>query len=331
MRLSPHYLAYFNELAGGPAGGWRYLADSNTDWGQAYKDLAHFQQEQDLGPVRLSAFIFYDPAIYGVEYEPLTPMRGDTPAVFPSRFNPPPGDYVISATTLDGIPLADPEMYDWFRQREPDARIAHVLFYYHVPPREPASTWLAQCTTPVPPLSPQVAAEGFGRDDLRLAYFDCTQAWLYPNGGQSPGWYAFFRGAETEGDFVQAHRELAQTIYEQRVPRKVPSFAIDEWSLEASRHLMDNVRSGPVIVAPSDWAPERAERDGKVVAPPLSLSGPLAFLGYRLDADTAVPGETLTLQTYWSIVDAPDYPLSLMAHLLNKEGQPVAVSDGLGV
>jgi hypothetical protein len=330
-RLSPHYLAFFNELAGGPDGGWRYLADSNTDWGQAYKDLARFQQEHGLGPVRLSAFIFYDPAIYGVDYEPLTPMRGDTPAVFPSRFNPPPGDYVISATTLDGIPMADPEMYDWFRKHEPDARIAHVMFYYHVSPQEPAATWLAQCTVPVAPLSPQVAAEGFGRDDLRLAYFDCTLAWLYPDGGRSPGWYAFYRGAETEGDFVQVHRDLARTTYEQRTPREVPCFSVDRWSPAASVHVMDSVRSGPVTIAPSDWTPARVESDGEVVPPPLSLSGPLTFLGYRSEANTAKPGETLTVWTYWSVAGAPDDPLSLMGHLLNSAGQPVAVSDGLGV
>ncbi len=32
--VHPHYLAYFNELAGGPANGWRWLIDSNLDWGQ---------------------------------------------------------------------------------------------------------------------------------------------------------------------------------------------------------------------------------------------------------------------------------------------------------
>jgi 4-amino-4-deoxy-L-arabinose transferase-like glycosyltransferase len=30
----PHYIPYFNELAGGPANGWRWLIDSNLDWGQ---------------------------------------------------------------------------------------------------------------------------------------------------------------------------------------------------------------------------------------------------------------------------------------------------------
>ncbi len=32
--IHPHYLAYFNELAGGPANGGRWLIDSNLDWGQ---------------------------------------------------------------------------------------------------------------------------------------------------------------------------------------------------------------------------------------------------------------------------------------------------------
>jgi 4-amino-4-deoxy-L-arabinose transferase-like glycosyltransferase len=32
--IHPHYLAYFNEIAGGPDQGWRWLIDSNLDWGQ---------------------------------------------------------------------------------------------------------------------------------------------------------------------------------------------------------------------------------------------------------------------------------------------------------
>ena len=37
--IHPHYLAYFNELAGGPSRGYRLLADSNLDWGQDLKGL----------------------------------------------------------------------------------------------------------------------------------------------------------------------------------------------------------------------------------------------------------------------------------------------------
>ena len=132
LSRTPDLIAFFNVAGGGADQGWRYLADSNTDWGQGYKALARFQKAQGTGPVKLAAFIFYDPALYGVRYTPLPPLGGDTPALFPSRFAPQPGAYVISATPLDGIPTADPEMYDWFRWREPDARVAGALFYYDV-------------------------------------------------------------------------------------------------------------------------------------------------------------------------------------------------------
>ncbi|MFA5778744.1 MAG: glycosyltransferase family 39 protein [Elusimicrobiota bacterium] len=32
--IHPHYIAYFNQLIGGPKNGYKYLADSNIDWGQ---------------------------------------------------------------------------------------------------------------------------------------------------------------------------------------------------------------------------------------------------------------------------------------------------------
>ena len=34
LAIHPHYLAYFNEIAGGPRGGSRWPIDSNLDWGQ---------------------------------------------------------------------------------------------------------------------------------------------------------------------------------------------------------------------------------------------------------------------------------------------------------
>ena len=34
VRIGPHYLAYFNAVAGGPASGYRHLVDSSLDWGQ---------------------------------------------------------------------------------------------------------------------------------------------------------------------------------------------------------------------------------------------------------------------------------------------------------
>lgn len=38
-RVRPHYLTYFNTLAGGPTQGHRYFVDSSLDWGQGLPDL----------------------------------------------------------------------------------------------------------------------------------------------------------------------------------------------------------------------------------------------------------------------------------------------------
>ncbi len=35
----PNYLAYFNETVGGPKNGYKYVTDSNVDWGQDLKRL----------------------------------------------------------------------------------------------------------------------------------------------------------------------------------------------------------------------------------------------------------------------------------------------------
>lgn len=311
LRIAPHYLAYFNELAGGTDNGWRFLAGSNTDWGQGYKDLARFQREHELEEVYLSAFLpTYDPAIYGVVYKPLTPMWGTTPPIFPSRFSPPPGDYVISATTLDGIPLVDPEMYDWFRKREPDARIAHVLFYYRVPHPDPPPEWVAQCAAPLAPLTPEAIAEGFGRDDLRLAEWDCTQAWLYPGGGRHAGWYVLPRDPALETAFTQTHLRLSRLSYEQKRRGALPPFQIYEW--EARTSVLDSV----VLRTP----------EGN--SAPLFMDGPLAFWGARVYYKT----DSLEVETWWQVTEGPiTRPLSIIGHLLNGASEMVSQNDGLGV
>src|SRR5262249_48053724 len=52
--IYPHFLAYFNEIAGGPSGGYRWLVDSNLDWGQDLKGLARYQQQHSEEPLFLS-------------------------------------------------------------------------------------------------------------------------------------------------------------------------------------------------------------------------------------------------------------------------------------
>jgi hypothetical protein len=63
---TPGYLSYFNVLAGGARGGWRYLLDSNLDWGQDLKRLASWQRAHGGVPLDLAYFGTADPQAYGI-------------------------------------------------------------------------------------------------------------------------------------------------------------------------------------------------------------------------------------------------------------------------
>lgn len=131
-RIYPDYLAYFNELGGGPEGGRRVLIDSNLDWGQDLIQLKRYLQGRGNPKIRLGYFGRVDPQIYGIQYEPLTNQ-------------PETGLVVLSVTFLHGRPylypspeplrayrLASANYFAWLRDYEPVARIGHTLFVYEI-------------------------------------------------------------------------------------------------------------------------------------------------------------------------------------------------------
>src|SRR5262245_46603287 len=69
LRVHPHYLAYFNELAGGPENGYKYLVDSSLDWGQDLKGLKLFLDRAAIPSIKLSYFGTADPQYYGIPGE----------------------------------------------------------------------------------------------------------------------------------------------------------------------------------------------------------------------------------------------------------------------
>jgi 4-amino-4-deoxy-L-arabinose transferase-like glycosyltransferase len=64
LRVHPSYLAYFNELAGGPDGGWRYVVDSNIDWGQDLNRLTQYVDKNGISAIHLDYFGAAEPAVY---------------------------------------------------------------------------------------------------------------------------------------------------------------------------------------------------------------------------------------------------------------------------
>jgi len=126
----PHYLAYFNQFAGGR--GERYLIDSNCDWGQDHITLRRFMKRQGLGRVHLATMGRVDPVVYGVEYDTLWPNTPVTGHVVIS-INLYEGHAYVTPTS-GGKPIRVPEdSYAWLQEHEPVHRIGGSLYYFHIP------------------------------------------------------------------------------------------------------------------------------------------------------------------------------------------------------
>jgi hypothetical protein len=67
----PRYLGFFNLPSGGPRQGFRYLVDSNLDWGQDLKRLKSYLVERNISNVCLRYFGTAPPSYYGIESQPV--------------------------------------------------------------------------------------------------------------------------------------------------------------------------------------------------------------------------------------------------------------------
>lgn len=122
-RAHPHHLAFFNSLAGGSANGWKYLADSNLDWGQDVKKLKKHLDRLGTNEVCFAYFGTTDVAYHGLRRRPLPTSRQVEAS------GPPECIAAISMNLLLGL-YVEPGSYDWLRGLEPDAVIGHSIRVY---------------------------------------------------------------------------------------------------------------------------------------------------------------------------------------------------------
>ena len=113
LAIHPHPLAYFNELVGGPKNGYKYLRDSNLDWGQDLKGLAHYIKEKKYDEIALLYPWPADPHYYGIRYyEP-----SEAEYLVPKK-----KIYAISAQVIDSI--------QWSHIYKPITTIGYSIFVY---------------------------------------------------------------------------------------------------------------------------------------------------------------------------------------------------------
>jgi hypothetical protein len=133
LRIAPHQLAYFNEFVGGPDQGYRYLSDSNVDWGQGLKGVKTYMEKENLPIIYLSYFGTAPPSYYGIRYQYV-------PGGWP--WEPPPVDKVpagasrkilaISVCNLQDIWTSDDPLFVWLWTRRPISKIGYSIFIYDV-------------------------------------------------------------------------------------------------------------------------------------------------------------------------------------------------------
>ena len=102
--IRPNYLAYFNEVAGGPSNGYKHLADSSVDWGQDLPALKTWLDNHpaivNRKPLYLAYFGTADPRSYEINARLLPENHSSGDRAFAPLTG---GIYCISATTLQSV------------------------------------------------------------------------------------------------------------------------------------------------------------------------------------------------------------------------------------
>jgi hypothetical protein len=287
--IHPHFLSYFNVLAGGPNNGWRALVDSNIDWGQDLGGLKDWMDENEVPQVWLSYFGEGRPDYYGINYIGLDSwaprlMNPEARPFYPT--NPAPGMYAISATTLQGVHFDNHDRFAWFREQEPLDKVGYSIFLYEVKPTG-GRVELALGGMQLDEVDPADFSL-LGSNDVIPHWFDPEQSWIVP----------------AAGGFVALKQAW-----------DLPEWAASwEQIVERPQYVIYQV---PPLQTPVN--------DGVIFT---REDGHIAFLGVDGLIETAVSSQPITFTTSWFKQSAPE-PIKLFIHLVAPDGRIAAQWDGL--
>ena len=136
VKAHPHYLTYFNQTVGGPSGGYKYVVDSNLDWGQDLKRFSQWVKQKNISKIELDYFGWADPSYYlGNSYIWTNSQKYKNAEDFRVR-NKADGWLAVSATFLQGSQgppdQFKPINYLWLKDYQPVITIGHSIFVYRI-------------------------------------------------------------------------------------------------------------------------------------------------------------------------------------------------------
>lgn len=130
----PYYLTYFNQIAGGPSGGYRYVVDSNLDWGQDLKRLAEWIEKNNISKIYFDYFGWADQSYYlkdkfvwlnAERYRNAKEFLAETPE----------GGYIaVSASFYMGSREKPEKSYSWLDSYQPITTIGNSIFIWKIKP-----------------------------------------------------------------------------------------------------------------------------------------------------------------------------------------------------
>jgi len=133
LLIFPHYLSQFNILSGGANSGYKYLGDSNLDWGQDLKILSDWWKKEGRPALILSYFGTGDPLYYGLKFQYC--LSCTLPAINNKTINPvnaPEEFFAVSVTNLQGIYFHQKNIFSYFLQKKPYKKCGYSIHIYDI-------------------------------------------------------------------------------------------------------------------------------------------------------------------------------------------------------
>jgi len=141
FRVHPNYLAYFNFSAGGSEQGYRWLADSDQDWGQSLPSLASYLQAHGNPALLLAYSGAADPRAYGIRYQDLASPALVSREYTGERIDPKSSAIYLAVGTK--VLQSEPQRFGWLLNHlQPKTMVDSCFLVYDVTRNVEAYRWM---------------------------------------------------------------------------------------------------------------------------------------------------------------------------------------------